>query len=186
MSQEKPDSSADPASRISGRIYSPDGTGLKGVNVVCGSIETRTLADGSFVFNVATAGTYTVTVSLQGYKSAEKSVSIRQGEEKSIDLHLSRATGTAKIKGYIYDAESEKTVDLGGTAVLIIPVANRYSHIDESGYYEFSNLPSGSYKVRISIPGYADSDAVLAVDDAETKTYDFFCKPQRVEEPPWG
>ncbi|UCG45602.1 MAG: carboxypeptidase regulatory-like domain-containing protein [Candidatus Bathyarchaeota archaeon] len=186
MNREKSGSLTETASQISGRIYLSDGTGLKGAHIACGSLETRTLADGSFMLNVANAGTYTVTVSLQGYTSAKKTVSIQQGEAKSLDIQLSKATGTAKIKGYIYDAESKKIVDLEGTAILVIPVANRYSHIDERGYYEFSNLPSGSYKVRISVPGYADSDAVLALGDAEAKTYDFFCKPLRVEEPPWG
>ena len=77
-------------------------------------------------------------------------------------------------------------MELGGTAILVMPVANKYSHIDKSGYYEFANLPEGSYKVRISVPGYADSDAVLTVDDAKIKPHDFFCKSQKTEEPPWG
>ena len=186
MSPEKPESPTARASEISGHIYSSDGSSLKGAKVACGKIETRTLADGFFILNVATPGTYDVTASLQGYESTKKAVSIQQGEKKALDLRLPKAIGTARINGHIYDAKAKKIVELGGTAILVMPVANKYSHIDKSGHYEFANLPGGSYKIRISAPGYADSDVILTVKDAETKMHDFFCKPQEIEEPPWG
>lgn len=186
MSPEKPENPPTRASEISGHIYSSNGSSLKGAKVVCGEMETRTLADGSFRLGVAVPGAYDVTASLQGYESAKEAVSVQQGEKKALDLRLPKAIGTARINGHIYDAKSKKVVELGGTAILVMPVANKYSHISQSGYYEFANLPGGSYTIRISAPGYADSDAVLTVDDAETKMHDFFCKPQKTEEPPWG
>jgi hypothetical protein len=67
-----------------------------------------------------------------------------------------------------------------------LPVANKYKHIDRNGYYEFENLPAGTYKLLTSIAGYGDHKVILTVNDDEIKAHDFFCKTQNIEEPPWG
>jgi len=186
MSVERPTSLPDAASKISGYVYSANGSGLKGAKVACNVMETRTLANGFFVLGGLTAGTYEVTASLQGFKSTTKAASIQEGEEFSLDFHLSKARGTAKIRGHVYEAESKKPVEHGGTVILILPVANKYKDIGRNGYYEFEDLPAGKYKISTSLPEYADSDVILTVTDNETKTHDFICKPQKIEEPPWG
>ncbi len=186
MSTEKPTSRLTATSKISGHVYSTDGAMLKGAKVVCDGMKTRTLADGFFVLDGLAAGTYDVTVSLQGFKSTSKAVSIQDGGEATLDFRLSKATGKAKIRGNVYDTESKKIVEAGGTVMLILPVANKYEHIDKDGYYEFENLPAGTFKIATSIPGYEGGDIILTVTDNEIKTHDFFCKPQKIEEPPWG
>jgi len=186
MSTEKSISRPVATSKISGHISSQDGAMLKSAKVTCNWKETRALADGSFILDGLTIGTYEVTVSIQGFKSTSKTVSIREGEEVNLDFCLSKATGTAKIRGHIYDAKSKKTVERSGTVILILPVANKYKHINRNGYYEFENLPAGTYKIITSIPGYEDQDVILTVADDEIKVHDFFCKTQKIEEPPWG
>lgn len=173
-------------SKISGNVASPDGAMIKSAKVACEGMETRTLADGSFVLNGLATGTYEVTVSLQGFESISKIVSIQEGEEVTLDFCLSKDTGTAKIHGHVYDATSKKPVEPGGTIILILPVANKYKHIDRNGYYEFENLPAGTYKLLTSIAGYEDHKIILTVNDDEIKAHDFFCKTQKIEEPPWG
>jgi hypothetical protein len=173
-------------SKISGHVNSADGAILNGAHVVCRRVETKTLADGSFLLDGLDPGRYEVTVTLQGFKPASRVVSIQEGEETTLDFSLCRATGTAKIRGHVYDAESKRTVEEGGTVVLILPVANRYRHIDRHGYYEFENLPAGTYRMLTSIPGRQDRHVTLTVAHDEVKTHDFFCKTQETEEPPWG
>jgi hypothetical protein len=174
------------ASKIFGHVYSADGSGLKSGKVFCGKLETRTLADGLFVFNNLIPGRYEVIASLQGFRTSCEVATTREGEEAIVNLHLSKAEGTAKICGHIYDTRSKTSVSMGGTIKLILPIANKYKDIDKNGYYEFENLPADTYRILTSIPGYADSNVVLAVSDGETKTYDFFCRAQNTEEPPWG
>jgi len=48
------------------------------------------------------------------------------------------------------------------------------------------NLPSGTFKILTSIPGYEDYNITLTVLDGEVKTHDFYCKTKEIEEPPWG
>lgn len=186
MSTEKPTSQPVAISKISGHVYSVDGATLKGAKIACYGMETKTLADGFFALDGLAPGTYEVRVSLQGFKSTSKAVSIQEGEEVILDFCLFKDTGTAKIHGHVYDAESKEPVEQGGTVMLILPIANKYKHIDRDGYYKFENLPAGTYKILTSIPGYEDRDVILTVSDDEIKTQDFLCKAKEIEEPPWG
>jgi hypothetical protein len=186
MNTEKPTSHRVAASKISGIVSSTDGAMIKSAKVACEEMETRTLADGSFVLNGLATGIHKVTVSLQGFKSISKTVSIQEGEEMTMDFCLSKDTGTAKIHGHVYDAASKQPVEPGGTVILILPVANKYKHIDKNGYYEFENLPAGTYKLLTSIAGYEGHKVILTVTNDEIKAHDFFCKTQKIEEPPWG
>lgn len=186
MSAEKPTKPSVTTSKISGHVYSTDGSGLKSAKVTCNEMETRTLADGFFVFNNLAPGTYEVAASLQSFKTTSKAASIQEGEDVTVDFHLPEAEGTAKICGHVYDAESKKPVAEGGTIILILTIANKYRAIDKNGYYEFENLPAGTYKISTSLPEYADHHVTLTVTEDEIKTHDFFCRAQDIEEPPWG
>ncbi|UCE28506.1 MAG: carboxypeptidase regulatory-like domain-containing protein [Candidatus Bathyarchaeota archaeon] len=186
MTTEKLTSPPKAMSRISGYIYVSDGSRLKGAKVACGETETRTLADGYFVLDALVPGDLDVTANLQGFKPESKTISLHEGEEINLDFHLSKAKGTAGIHGYVYDAKSKKTVGKGGSIIIVLPISNKYGSIDKDGYYEFTNLPAGTYKILTSIQGYADNNATLKVNDAETKEHNFFCKTQNIEEPPWG
>ena len=74
-----------------------------------------------------------------------------------MDFCLSKSIGTAKIQGHVYDSESKEDVENRGSIILILPVANRYKHIDRNGHYMFDNLPAG-----IPISGIAgDQQAAL-------------------------
>ncbi len=171
---------------IRGQVRSADGRMLHGAVVVCQGRETRTLADGTFVFNDLPSATYRLSASLEGFESATKEVTTREGDEITQDFRLSEASGTAKICGHVFDAESRKSIVSGGSVMLILPVTNRYRHIDENGYYEFGSLPAGEHTIATSIPEYEDNKAVQSVENGETRTLDFFCRPLRAVEPFWG
>ena len=179
-------SSPEATARISGRVRSKDGAMLQGAEVTCNQIRTRTLADGSFILKDLRPAKYKVTISLQGFKPTSRSIIIRGEEDVVQDFLLLGATGTAKIFGQVLDAESKKTANRMGTVILVLPTANRYRNVDEDGYYEFDNLPAGRYAVSTSISGYEDENVVQSIAEGETKKIDFFCRPRRTEEPPWG
>jgi hypothetical protein len=185
MTAEKTVSHTAATSKISGYIRSVDKRALKDARVACHGMETRTLANGSFAFQDLDPGTYKVRVTLQGYKPTSKTVSTYSGEETSVEINLRSSTGTAKICGHVYDAESKKPIRQG-TIIMILPVANKYRDVDGNGYYEFPCLSSDTYKIVTSITGYEDGNATLKVANGENKNHDFLLKTMRVEEPPWG
>ncbi len=174
------------APKISGYVYSREGTTLKGAKVTCSGNETTTLANGFFAFTNIPDGTHKVEVRLQGFKPQAKTVLIQEGKEISINFRMSKTKGKTKICGYVYDAESKKPIVRGGTVQLILPVANKYAHIDRNGYYEFKDLLPNTYKIVTSIRGYEDGSATVSVADDGTSTHDFFLRAMNVEEPPWG
>ena len=159
---------------------------LQGVQVSCLVKETKTLADGGYVLKDLSPGEYTVTASLQGFKPSSRNVSLREGEEANQDFQLLQKSGTAKIFGHVYDTESGKVISQGGTIILILPSANKYRHIGNDGYYEFKDLPDGKHTISTSIRGCEDKTVTESVNDGESKKLDLFCRPAKIEEPPWG
>ena len=173
-------------SKISGHIYSKNGAILNGVQVSCGQFKTLTLADGFYGFDKLRSGNYEVKVSLKGFQSGSKKVSIRDNELVNLDFYLANASGTASIKGHVYDSETGKLIMDKGTVILILPISNRYVPIDAKGYYEFNNLAEGTYTLFTSISGYDDCDTTITIANGESKENDFFCKINRTIEPAWG
>jgi len=186
MFTEKTLSQTVPTSKIYGHVCSSDGVALKDACVTCRGMETRTLSNGSFVFQGLAYGTYTVQVTLQGYESSSETVSVLDEEGTHTDFHLSSAAGSGKIHGYFYDAETNEKLKQEGMAILILPVANRYEYIDKDGHYDFTDLSSGTYRIIASVKGYLDCNFDVEIANGERKEHDFFLKALRVEEPPWG
>jgi len=173
-------------SEIVGYIRNQKGSALGGVKVICDGKESTTLFDGTYRFEGLDPNTYTVTVSLKGFQSQSRLITIGEDDIVTLDFYLVKAKGTAKICGNIYDAETKKPITSGGTVILILPISNIYAHLDKNGYYEFLDLVEESYDIYTSISGYVDKKGAVKLAEGETKTYDFYCKPIQIVEPPWG
>ena len=171
--------------RIHGHVFSHDGMILNGATLTCDGTETAALADGSYTFDDLLPGTYEIKVSLQGFQWIDKNVYVPEDGESIQDFYLSEALGSAKLYGHVIDDETKKPVN-EGTAILILPVANKYSHIKMDGYYEFTDLSAGTFTISTSVPGYEDGITILRLEENETKTHEFLCKAMKIEEPPWG
>ena len=71
--------------RISGRVYLPDGTPARDVNVSANSMElsgsgsTRTDQDGNFTISGLSSGNYSVSVRQEGYPTENEAVTIAEG-----------------------------------------------------------------------------------------------------------
>lgn len=75
---------------ISGKVFDESGQTIPGVNVSIkeASKGVSTDIDGGYVFSNLSAGNYTIIVTNVGYKSGEKKVSIKEGENLIADLFL--------------------------------------------------------------------------------------------------
>ena len=170
--------------KISGHVYSKKGAVLNGAKVTCGEFKTLTLADGLYVFDKLPSGSFEVKVSLKGFQSETKKITI--SETSLLDFYLDIASGNANINGYVYDSDTGKPIANKGSVILILPISNKYVHIDKNGYYEFSNLSAGTYNLSTSIPEYDDCGTVLTIAEGESKENDFICKLNNTVEPAWG
>lgn len=174
------------SSGISGDVKSVDGILLSNARVSCNEVETRTLADGTFAITNLEPGTYDITVSFQGHESITKSVSIQEGDVTKLSFCLPKFVGAGRIFGHVYDSDSKKIVQKGGSIILVKPIVNEYGQIDQDGHFEFKNLPAGTYKILPSISGYVSNSVTLEITDGEAKKHDFIVKSLDVVEPPWG
>src|SRR3990170_2200344 len=93
------------------------------IAITCDDLSAETLYDGSFEFPQVKPGPHTVTAKAKGYKSQSKSVEVSSDEGASVDFDLVEEEGTAKICGYVHDAETGKPVTQGHLS-LNLPVAN--------------------------------------------------------------
>ena len=173
-------------SGISGNVKSVDGILLSNARVSCNDVETTTLADGTFALANLEPGTYDITVSIQGHESITKSVSIQEGDLTPLSFCLQKSVGAGKIFGHVYDSDSQKIVQKGGSIILVKPIVNEYGQIDQDGHFEFKNLPAGTYKILPSISGYVSNCVSIEVIDGEVKQHNFIVKPLDIVEPPWG
>jgi hypothetical protein len=171
---------------IHGHLYSKEGALLNGAKVSCIDHETLSLADGFYVLEDLPLGRYEVHVVLTGFQSATKTVSIKENKIVVLNFQLSKSLGSATISGWVYDSKTGKSIECGGTIILVQPISNRYANIDINGQYTFNNLPAGIYSLSTSIPEYDDADVLLTVLDGESAVHNFSCNPNIEVEPAWG
>lgn len=173
-------------STIRGHLYSTEGALLNGAKVTCNDQETVSLADGFYAFEDLASGQYEIRVDLDGFQPGTQTVSTGENEVVVLNFYLSRAFGSASIRGQAFDQDTGEALGRGGTVILIRPVSNRYTPIDEKGHYAFDHLPAGTYRVSTSIPEYDDVNTLITVKDEECIVHDFECKRNTEVEPAWG
>jgi len=122
----------------------------------------------------------------KGFQNESEKVVVKGGETKTLDFHLNDFGGSAKIYGYVYDAETGKPISSGGTIILILPVTNQYAAIDKKGYFEFKNLLADTYEILASVQGYSEEKTTVTLAENETKKIEIRCRAGSFEEPPWG
>ncbi len=173
-------------STIQGHLYSKEGAVLHGAKVTCNNQESSSLADGYYAFKDLPPGLYRVSVNLEGFQSDTQTITLRENEVAVLDFRLSKACGSATIRGKIYDQETGEAIGRGGTVILIRPLSNRYASIDKKGNYMFDSLPAGTYRLVTSISEYVDTEASLTVEEGASIVHDFACKQNKEVEPAWG
>lgn len=172
---------------ITGQVIDEKGYKIAGATVTCNGNVTTTLFDGSFEFNVLAPLTYNITVSQKGFTKQRRKITVTPDRETSIIFTLSPSTGSGSIFGYVYDSKNKCPIPTGGTAIMVLPVANRHVEINpESGEYQFRNLPPGKYQIFTSLFGYEDESKEITLTQNERKRVDFFCSKIKTLEVPWG
>jgi hypothetical protein len=170
---------------IRGHVYSSTGARLNAASVTCNDLVTTTLADGAYRFTNLSPATYVLTVTLNGYQSATKTLIITDTTTHTVDYQLTKATGTASITGHVFDNETHHPLKTG-TIILIRPISNQYSTITTEGSYTFIKLPAGTYKLITSIPEYNDCEHRVVLAEGESHIQDIYCTRNQEVEPAWG
>ncbi len=134
----------------------------------------RTNAQGIFNFDNVQPATYLVSATVSGL-SASKAVTIKRGSGRTIvllDIRSQSIRGRVLVDG---TPKAGQDVDLlQGTTTL------RRVQTNSSGIYTFENVPPGSYTVRTTFNGVAQTKTAVVTGSAGATVEDFIFRTQSV------
>ena len=172
--------------KLIGSVVDEKGRSISGAEIFLDGKQTRTLFDGSFIFEKLFPGTYELKLKLDGYQEQNQVILLEQ-EDVDIELIMEPQVGAGKIMGYVVSEESGLPTSEGGTILMIMPTNNKYVRINpENGYYEFNNLAAGFYTITTSILEYEEEKEEYQLAEGEEKRIDFIVKKEEENEVPWG
>ena len=103
-------------------------------------------------YRLLQTGTYDITYSLYGYESVEMSEVVINSESQTvIDVALNPSEWVS-ISGTVTDANSYQPIPGAVLEIISTPLAPDTT--DENGEFQFSNVATGTYDVRITAEGY--------------------------------
>ena len=171
---------------ITGHVIDEKERPVAGAVVACDGSETRTLFDGSYRFENLVPGTHAIEIGLDGYLGQIKQIETEEGGEAVVDFHLEPEKGDTRIFGYVLEKETDEPIRTGGSVYMIRPTFNRNVPFDpETGYFEFADLPTGTYVLWTSVLEYDDEKKTVTVEEGEDRREDFFIRKGFIE-PPLG
>lgn len=172
---------------ISGTIRGDDGNPIGGVGVtvsrgaVRATTTSLTAGDGGAgvgtfrVSDLPAPGVYTVTFTLAGYTTETTTVTFgAAGDQPSLDMVMHLSTGT--VRGTV-------TVNGAGRSGLLLELSDgatprtTQTASNPSGGYEFAGVPPGSYMLRITGTGVAETVVLVDVGAGQLTARDVGVAP---------
>lgn len=126
-----------------------DGDPLPGVTLASADYTAKT--DGTGVYSRPVApGVYNITGTLEGYTSANQTVTVNAGSPTMyITLQLTKLE--TSLEGYVYGS-ADTSVPLSGATVVLASGGSAVT--DSTGYYQFFALAPNTYDATASYSGY--------------------------------
>lgn len=150
---------------VEGRVTDTKGNPIENVIVKIGDISVFTVADGQFSKTGIGVGSYTVTISKEGYSSQTLSQTISVESSKTTPIGTTKLSSIyGSISGKVLLAESAD--NSGVTVTLSLASDSSVVEVETSGSdgtYTFSNLSNeGQYTLTLSKDGYVSSTGTIA------------------------
>ncbi len=172
---------------IKGRVVDEIRRPISGARVTCDGTETLTLFDGSFQFEYEKPETVMVEIKIEGYRKQKRQIDLIEFEPDVLEFQLEPDIGSSRIHGYVLDKETNKPIKGSGTVYLYRPTSNVIKMIDpNSGFYEFGNLPPGTYSIWTSVLDYQEQKMTITLGEREENKTNFLLDKEEEEEVPWG
>jgi len=170
----------DGSASIRGKVTDEAGNQIPGANISIRLTEeqaTNSESNGEFHFTNLIDGNYQLTVSANGYRTHLDIITIQPGKLNRVDIMLKKGD-IASIAGLVHDIQTGDAIT--NATVPTTPVTDR-PVTNSSGRYEFVNLESGTYTVRVFAIGYSAPTATVVVERNKTARADFQVTEQVVQ-----
>ena len=120
------------------------------VSLSPGGISKMTEANGYFIFDQLSAGTYTLTYKKEGYADQTKSITVVAGKSVDADVALKQAYGS--IRGIVRDKDDRHAIE---NCLISVSPSDRSSMTTADGAFEFTKLLVGDYTLVFERAGYS-------------------------------
>lgn len=150
-------------SKISGRVIdAATSQTLAGANVIVGTWSATTNAFGMFDFPEIPAGSYTLSVTAQGYGNGDKPIVVLGLGAQSVgDLPLAKIVVAGEIAGTVTDAKTNLPV---AGAIITSGTVSTQSGAD--GTYLLTPVSAGTAQVRVTADGFFPKTVSLVITEA--------------------
>ena len=152
------------------------GLPIAGSTVTAVGPETRsttTAENGTYSLDEVLLGDYTVTASAAGYYNNSKPATVTENATTTVDLTLTPLPGT--ISGKVTDSVTGDPI--AGATLTVDGIS---AATNSSGGYTISDVPAGTYTVKVSADGYQNSSQTdVTVVAGETTIVDFELTPSQ-------
>lgn len=162
---------------ITGTVTNADnGKALRKASVTTDSGgSTQTNPKGKYTLNDVPAGSVTVTVSMDGFVTAQQTISLSDGETATLDVALQPDSGgtdpggTGRVKGTVWGKSGAR---IQGASV---EAAGISATTRKRGTFTLDGVPSGEQTLNVTAPGGACSaHPLITVISGSTVTQDVF------------
>ncbi len=149
-----------------------DGDPVEGASVVLdgegeNDYDTTTDSDGKYYIDCE-AGSYTMTVTADGYDEHSESITINEGDNQK-NVELTPVTVVTSLEGYVTDKDTDEAIE--GAAVSLEGDNNYDGTTDENGQYHIECDP-GDYTITITHDDYNEFSLDSYSVDEGSNQYD--------------
>ncbi|MCD6501148.1 carboxypeptidase regulatory-like domain-containing protein, partial [bacterium] len=151
-----------PSGTVHGMISCSDGGNPEGAMVVLDDDTTFADSTGYYAFYDVPYGDYSMFVSLEYYVPQDRDIVVDAAditEDFELNRQVGRMVGTITL--------SDDPPNLSGTMVELVGSSIPAAYTNASGFYLISDVPFGSYDVRISRVNYETLDTTFMLDAVE-------------------
>lgn len=126
--------------------------------------------DGNYQLKL-NPGTYNIKVMANGFRTVDRRIEVKSGEQQSWDLTLSPKEGV--IKGQVIDAATSRPVP----AVITLNTGEKFNADPATGSFSFTLPAPKKYDLQASAQGYQPYTASLSLNDKQEEVQNIVLQP---------
>ena len=160
--------------KIAGTVTSSTGAAIAGATMhifggsVTQNITLTTDSSGGYATGFISTGNYTIIASASGFASQTQTATINPGQTFTVNFSLSSSAGPGTLSGTVADISTN--APLSGASVSF---SGGTTTTNSSGFYQFTNVATGTYSVTAAHSGYFSSTQSATVSSGTTTTLNF-------------
>lgn len=154
------------ASTVTIKVKEGDTYVIEGAVVKVDGKQLTTDTNGKVTLSNIVAGTYTATITKDGYTDATQTLTLHRGDNDPVYVAMTKLPPKVyAVKGFVQDYVSGQPI-----ANVQVTLASKTVTTDPSGAYTFEKVAPADIKLTLSKSGYLDKEQDITVSNADITT----------------